>query len=162
MKVIIQEYQSADRHELIKLMEILQDFVADIDPLHRLRRLPEYGEIYTEALLKKIRDHSGVIYVAKQGQEVLGCVAGDIEEQSKEERAGTVRSRSGRILDLVIQERYRGQGIGSELMKKIEDYLRANGCDMVRVEVFVPNTAAHNFYQLMQYSDRVYDMVKQL
>jgi len=162
MKVIIQEYQPSDKPEIIKLMETLQDFIADIDPLHRHRRLPEYGELYTEGLLKKISDHAGVIYLARQGQEILGCIAGNIEEQSKEERAGTVKSRSGRILVLIVQEKCRGKGVGSDLMKKIEDYFRLNGCDIVRVEVFVPNSSAHNFYNRMHYDDRVYDMVKQL
>jgi ribosomal protein S18 acetylase RimI-like enzyme len=162
MKVTIQEYQPSDRQELVRLMEMLQDFLADIDPLHRLRRLPEYGELYTEALFKKISGQAGVIYVAKQGQEILGCIAGNIEEPTKEEHAGTAGSRSGRVLELVVQEDCRGKGIGALLMKKMEDYFRLKGCDIVRVEVFVPNTTAHSFYHRMQYDDRVYDMVKQL
>jgi len=143
-------------------METLKDYIAAMDPLHRNRRLPEYGELYTKALLKKVKDGSGIIYLAKQEEEVLGGIAGNIEEQSEYERAGTVRSRSGRILVLVVLEKYRGQGIGLKLMKKLEDYFRLNGCDIVRVEVFVPNASAHEFYSRLQYSDRVHDMIKQL
>lgn len=162
MEIVIKEYQPSDKPELIKLMETLQDFIAAIDPLHRLRRFPEYGQLYTEAVLKKINDHSGVIYLAKQTREILGCIVGIIEEQSKEERAGTIQSRSGRILELIVREDCRGKGIGAMLMKKMEDCFRSKGCDIVRVEVFVPNTSAHEFYQRLHYHDRVYDMVKQL
>ena len=143
-------------------MEVLQDFLADIDPLHRMHRLPEYGELYTEALLKKISDHSGVIYLAKQGQEALGCIAGNIEEFNEEQRSGTKGSRTGRILELVVQEDCRGKGIGALLMKKMEGYFQLKGCDIVRVEVFLPNITAHDFYDRLQYHDRVVDMVKQL
>jgi ribosomal protein S18 acetylase RimI-like enzyme len=162
MKVIIQEYQPADRPELVRFMEILQDYIAAIDPLRRLRRLPEYGELYTQALLEKIKDHFGIIYIAKREQQILGCIAGNIEEQTKYERASTIVSRSGRILELVVLEKCRGQGIGLKLMEQMEDYFKLNGCDIVRVEVFVPNISAHEFYNRLQYSDRVHDMVKQL
>jgi ribosomal protein S18 acetylase RimI-like enzyme len=162
MKVSIRKYRPADRQELVRLMEILQDFLAGVDPLRRLRRLPEYGELYTEALLKKVGDHAGVIYLAEQGREVLGCIAGNVQEPSQEQRAGAITARSGRILELVVIKKYRGNGIGSKLMSKMEDYFRLKGCDFVMVEVFVPNIPAHKFYRRLQYSDRVYDMLKQL
>jgi ribosomal protein S18 acetylase RimI-like enzyme len=162
MKITIKKYQPSDKPDFVKLMEELQDFLAAIDPLRRHRRLPEYGELYTEALLEKIKDHSGIIYIAKREQQILGCIAGNIEEQTKYERAGTIVSRSGRILELVVLEKCRGQGIGLKLMEQMENYFKLNGCDIVRVEVFVPNVSAHKFYTRLQYSDRVHDMVKQL
>jgi ribosomal protein S18 acetylase RimI-like enzyme len=162
MEVKIQEYHVTDRQQLIRLMEILQDFLANIDPLHRLRRLPAYGEVYAESLFRRIRDSAGIIYLAKQGQDAVGCIAGVIEVQSEADRVGAIPSQSGRILELVVEESYRGQGIGLKLMKRIEDYFRVNGCDIVRVEVFVPNTAAHAFYSQLQYNDRTFDMIKRL
>jgi ribosomal protein S18 acetylase RimI-like enzyme len=163
MQITVLEYQPADRQQLVRFMEMLQDHIAAIDPLRRIRRLPEYGELYTKALLQKIAEHSGVIYLARQGQQVLGCIAGNIEELHEWERAGTAGpGRSGRILELIVLEDRRGQGIGAELMQRIEAYFLANGCDIVRVEVFVPNVAAHEFYARLAYADRVHDMIKQL
>jgi ribosomal protein S18 acetylase RimI-like enzyme len=75
---------------------------------------------------------------------------------------GTIPSKSGRILELVVKEACRGQGIGSMLIRRMEDYFRLKGCDIVRVEVFVPNTHAREFYAREQYSNRVIDMVKKL
>ena len=43
----IVEYKD-NKQVLVQLMEELQDYLVQIDPLKRLRRLPEYGEIYTE------------------------------------------------------------------------------------------------------------------
>ncbi len=39
MEVFVREYQPADKLQLIELIEILQDFVVNIDPIRRLRRL---------------------------------------------------------------------------------------------------------------------------
>jgi len=162
MEVLIQQYQFADRPQLIELLAILQDFAVNIDPLRRLRRLPGWGQAYTEALLRRIGDSSGVVYLAKQGQDALGCVAGIMEDQRVDDLLGMIPSKAGRILELVVREAYRGQGIGSVLIEKIENYFRLNGCDIVRVEVFGPNTDAREFYTRALYTDRTIDMVKRL
>ena len=133
-----------------------------IDPIHRLRRLPTFGEVYTEALLKRIEEQNGAIYLAQQGQSIVGCIAGVMEEQSTEDLLGEIPDKFGRILELVVKEERRDQGIGSMLIKKMEDYFRLKACDSVRVEVFVPNTGAREFYARERYCDRVVDMVKKL
>lgn len=160
MDIVIKEYQPADKLRLIKLMEILQDYLADIDPLHRMHRLPEYGEMYTKGLLQRVSKNAGVIYLAKQGEEALGCITGNIEEYNAEQRTGTSGVRTGRVLELVVKEDCRGKGIGKMLMQQMEEYFRSKGCDIVRIEVFVPNTSAHKFYDRLHYHDRVVDMVK--
>ena len=160
MKAIVRLYQKEDKIQLIGLMETLQDFLVGIDTLHRLRRLPAYGEFYTKSLLTKVRKGKGIIYMAIEGQNVVGCIAGVIEVQSQEEVLGEYPSITGRILELVVQEKNRGQDIGLTLMKKIENYFRINGCDIVRVECFVPNAGAHVFYTKLHYHDRMIDMVK--
>jgi len=162
MEVFVREYRPADKLQLIGLIEILQDFVVNIDPIRRLRRLPAFGEAYTEALFKRIGEQNGAIYLAQQDQGILGCIAGVIEDQSAEDLLGTIPSKSGRILELVVKEERRGQGIGSMLIKRMEDYFRLKGCDSIRVEVNVPNTDAREFYAREQYSDRVIDMLKRL
>lgn len=48
------------------------------------------------------------------------------------------------------------------LMEKVEDYFRQAGCDINRVEVFVPNEDAHSFYKELNYHDRDIDMFKLL
>jgi ribosomal protein S18 acetylase RimI-like enzyme len=162
MEVFTREYHPEDKPQLIELMGILQDYLVNIDPIRRLRRLSGFGEAYTEALLKKVIEQHGVIYLAQQGQAILACIAGFIEDQPAEDLLGSTPSKSGRIAELVVKEEFRNQGIGSILVKRMEDYFRLNSCDIVRVEVFAPNTDARDFYSSEQYSDRVIDMVKKL
>ncbi|MGP8080004.1 MAG: GNAT family N-acetyltransferase [Dehalococcoidales bacterium] len=162
MKVVVHQYQPEDKIQLTGLMETLQDFLIDIDPLHRLRRLPSYGKVYTKSLLNKVRKAGGIIYLATEGQDIVGCIAGAIEIQREEEVVAEYPSVTGRILELVVKEKYRGQNIGLKLMEKMENYFRINGCDIVRVECFVPNAGAHAFYTKSRYQDRMIDMIKRL
>ena len=57
---------------------------------------------------------------------------------------------------------YRGLRLGKKLMRQMENYFKKNKCDAIRVEVFAPNKNAHNFYERLDYLDRVIDMVKLL
>ena len=59
------------------------------------------------------------------------CIAGVIEVQSAEDMLGTIPSTSGRILELVIKKQHQGQGIGSMLVKRMEDYFPLKGRDSV-------------------------------
>ncbi len=162
MDIQIRKYRSTDRKYLVSLMEALQDYLVGIDPLHRLLRLSNYGDTYTDALLQKIQDSKGIIYLAQKQCEVVGCIAGAIATQSEEERVGVIPSKAGRILELMVMDEQRHQGIGAALMKRLENYFLKQHCDIVRVEVFVPNTIARNFYAKSQYADRSIDMIKRL
>ena len=52
--------------------------------------------------------------------------------------------------------------IGKKLMSKMESYFRKKKCDVICVEVFDPNKAAHNFYKKLHYQNRSIDMIKLL
>lgn len=157
--VKIIEY-NGDKTILVQLVEELQDYLVQIDPLKRLRRLPEYGKIYADNLLKKITEKKGIIYMAEFENIPVGMIAGIIEEFTKNDEIECISSKPARILELIVSEKYRGKNIGSLLMNKIEEYFQIQGCDIVRVEVFEPNKKTHNFYQKLGYNDRVIDMVK--
>ena len=63
---------------------------------------------------------------------------------------------------MVVNEEHRGKKIGFSLMEKIEDDFRLKGCDTAWVDVFGPNTNAHNFYKKSNYQDRMIGMIKNL
>ena len=64
MKARIREYQGSDRTAFVKLMEQLMDYIVSIDDLKRTRRMPEFGESYTQRTLQKVAENNGIIYVA--------------------------------------------------------------------------------------------------
>jgi len=147
---------------LVQLIEELQDYLIELDPLKRLRRLPEYGEVYVFNLLKKIDKQEWIIYLAKVDGLVVGMIAGVFDEWETIDKLECIPSKPARILELIVNEAYRWQNIGALLMNKIEEYFQNNGSDIVRVEVFEPNQSTHKFYQKMGYHDRAIDMVKKI
>ncbi len=162
MKITFKLCNKSNLKDLERCMEKLQDFLVNIDPLKRLRKLPEYGKNYTNNLIKKIFKQEGLIILVYDKEKIVGCIAGIIEKQPKNNLLECIPTKPGRILELFVLDSYRGLGVGKKLMQKMEDYFKNNKCDVVRVEVFVPNKNAHNFYQNLDYSDSVVDMIKKL
>ncbi len=168
MDIVIREYREADREALRDCMEKLQDYIVSVDPLKRVRRAPEFGEEYTKWLLELIHGKNGIIYFAylrgqteKEGK-VIGCCAGIMSPQAPHDVAAVVPSKHGRVQELYVDSKYRGEGVGKALMEKIEEYFRKNGCDTVMLEVFAPNKSAYAFYQSCGYLDRDINMMKKL
>jgi ribosomal protein S18 acetylase RimI-like enzyme len=162
MKVKIREYQESDRTAFVKLMEQLMDYTASIDDLKRIRRMPEFGESYTQRTLQKVAENNGIIYVAELDSELVGVVVGTIPEQSKEDQLEHVPSKFGEVLELVVKAGYRGKGIGTMLMNKLEEYFRENNCNISGVGVLAPNKNAHHLYSKLGYEDRSFYMTKDI
>ena len=102
MKIQIRRYRNPDFEELVRCVEELQDFIVNIDPLKRCLRLPAYGKKYANLLIKKVHRSSGIILLAEYKQEVIGCVVGIIEKQTKDNLLECVPTKAGRILELFI------------------------------------------------------------
>lgn len=162
MDTTIRKYKSSDRKELKKCLEGLCDYLIPLDPLKKIRRLPEWATLYSRSLLEKIKRNDGVIYVAQYNNKIIGIVAGIILKQSKLDQLDFSVTKSGRVLELFIEEKYRNKQIGKKLMDKIEQYFRNAHCDIIRIEVFEPNIGAHRFYKKLGYMDRVIDLIKEV
>lgn len=156
----IREYTIEDKEAIISAQYRFQGYLAEIDDLKLLRCNPGYGEAYTEDLLKKVTERGGKIFVAEEGEKIVGFVAGVFDEQSDLDKLGHKVMKYGDILDLFVEEEFRGTGIGKELMNKMEDYFRSQKCDVVVIEVFGPNNKAHQFYEQLGYADRDYRVQK--
>lgn len=162
MNISFKAYKKEDFEDLKRCMEKLQDFLARIDPLKRLRRAPNYGKKYTKKLVNKISKQNGLIILAHDKEKIVGCIAGFIEKQSKGDFLECVPTKPGRVLELFVLDSHRGFGVGKKLMKSMEDYFKKKKCTAVRVEVFSPNEKAHEFYKRLNYNDRTTDMIKVL
>jgi ribosomal protein S18 acetylase RimI-like enzyme len=160
VKVRIRKYQGSDRTAFVRLMEQLMDYIVSIDDLKRTRRMPEFGESYTQRTLQKVAENEGIIYVAEVNEQLVGAVVGIIPEQTKEEQLEHVPSKCGEVLELVVESGYRGKGVGTMLMNKLEEYFKENNCNMSGVLVLVPNKNAHRLYSKLGYEDRTIYMTK--
>ena len=162
MIVNIREYRSSDRTVFVDLMEESQDYLVSIDDLKRLRRMPQYGESYTERTLQDVAKNNGVIYLAESEGRVVGLVVGIIHEQTKEELLELIPYKRGVVVELIVRKECREKGIGRLLMEKIEDYFKQKGCTAAMLEVFFPNKNALRLYGKLGYIERNVWMTKNL
>ena len=162
MKITFQNYKESNFDDLKLCLEKLQDFVVELDPLKRLRRPSTFGKKYTQNLVKKISKQNGEIILAKDKKKIVGFVVGVIEKQPKSDLLECIPTKSGRVSELFVSDKYRGCGIGKQLMQRMEKYFKSKKCDVIRIEVFAPNIDAHKFYQQMGYDDRAIHLIKKI
>lgn len=154
------KYQQSDFNDLRQLIEELTDYIVSIDPLKRCRRLPAYSGNYTKKTLANVKKNKGSIIFATDKSKIVGAIVGIIEKQTKFDLLECVLTKGGRILELYVKKEYRKRGIGKKLVQEMEKYFISKKCTVIKVDVFAPNTKAHNFYEQQEYRNRAVDMLK--
>ncbi len=162
MKISIREYTENDKEILIKSIEALQSHIVEIDPLKRQVTSPGYADSYTKKLLKAISEKNGKIFFAEAEGRIAGFIAGTIQPQAPGGTLQVVPSNPSWIRELYVDSEFRGKGVGSLLMKTMEDYFKSKGCDTTLVGVFSPNTDSHSFYESKGYEDLDITMIKKI
>lgn len=92
------------------------------------------------------------IMIAEDGEHILGFAA--------------TENGDNHVSDLWVSPSHQGKGIGSKLMKRMEDIARERGFDSVQLEVLTSNTRALSLYKYLGYRvtkrgmklDRVLDL----
>lgn len=122
--------------------------------------MPAYSKVYTKNLISKVKKNKGIIIIAEDNLKFIGFIAGFIEKQTKENLLECIPTKVGKVEDLFIYSEYRSKNLGNMFMKKIETYFKNESCDVIKLNVFAPNSRAHEFYKKLDYQDRAIDMIK--
>ena len=92
-------------------------------------------------------DPSGRLIGADDDGELVGVAALGVLPMLE------VTGKLGRLLALVVDERYRGRGVGQALVTAAEELARAAGCIKIEVTSSRHRTRTHEFYRLLGYED---------
>lgn len=125
----------------------LQDFERAFDA-----RMPVGVDIvdeYTSYMLERCRRCDGTVLVASSGDDVAGFATVLTRVISKSPDDGEFEY--GLVSDLVVAERFRGQGIGRMLLVEAEQHARACDVKWLRIGVLADNLAADGLYESMGY-----------
>lgn len=118
---------------------------------------PPYYERWNKKMaLERIRDEleEGKIYVAEVDNKVAGFIAFSTYDWFD--------GKWGYIDDFAMLKEYRGMGIGTALMKKVEDDLRKAKAIVIDLRVH-KKAKAYNMYKKLKYKENGYvDMEKRL
>lgn len=88
--------------------------------------------------------------VAELDGRVVGCLATSIMPVLHRPKP------VGRISMMVVEEGLRSQGIGEQLVRAAEAWLKEQGCGMIEVTSNMKRTDAHRFYQRLGFEPTSY------
>ena len=154
---MIIEYNSKYDEQIKDLLVELQNYLIDIDDWHTQVLLPEYREKIFEIDMNRVRKQDGKVYLFVENDTVIGLIIGIVEEKDEIDVLTNDCAKTGSVLELVVKNNVRGNGIGKTLLEKMEEYFKSINCKRINIEVFGPNKKGLNFYEKNDYIIR--DMI---
>lgn len=156
---MIVEYDSKYDEEIKDLLVQLQQYLADMDIEGYNIVGDGYRDKYFEKTLEEVKKCNGKILLYKDNEKIVGLIVGIINNDNTIRYAFKAPKR-GRITELVVDKDYRGKGIGKELLLKMEEHLKSNGCEKIMIAVFGYNESAIKFYKENGFHIRMLDMIE--
>lgn len=156
------EYTSEYDEQIKKLLVELQNYLIDIDDWHTQVMYDNYKEDYFKFDLEKIKNHNGKIYLAVQRKKIIGLIMGIINMPDELDKLTNDCAKTGNIIELIVKNNMRGNGIGQKLLLKMEEYFKSQNCNRINIEVFGPNKEGLNFYLKNNYIARDYIVSKRI
>lgn len=150
----VRSYLTEDRNQLLGLMQEFMDYLESLDPMKRTVFSPQAGKYLVGKMLTDTATNQGHVFVAEESGKIVGFIGGYVSKQSEDELMESKKVTPGTICEFYITTEFRYLGIGSQLIQQMEQYLKSQGCTMIRFEVFAPNTQARDFYRKKGYQDR--------
>ena len=159
---MIVEYDSKYDEQIKDLLVELQNYLIDIDNWHTQIITPEYREKYFKMDMEKVKNQDGKIYLEVENNTVNGLVMGVGEEKDDIDKLTNDCAKTGSVIELIVKNNIRGNGIGKNLLEKLEEYFKSINCKRINIEVFGPNKKGLNFYEKNDYVIRDYIVSKKL
>ena len=125
-----------------------------------LKQLWSYKEL-DYAGMKKMLDHnlaspSHFYIVATDGVQVIGFCSLTVKHNL------WLQDLLGNVDEMVVDEKYRGQGIGKKLMQRITEIAIENNCQQLELESSFHRDKAHAFYEELGFEKRAFLFSKSL
>ena len=153
------KYDKIYDEDIKNLLVELQEYIVSIDKEGYNILTEEFREKYFNKVMDEIKSCNGKMLLYKEEGKIVGLVIG-LVNNDKEETYEFKAPKRGRISELVVSKTVRSKGIGTILLKSMEEYLKSIGCKDILIGVFAYNEKAINFYEKNGYRMRMIDMTK--
>lgn len=159
----IREMEVGDRHAVLALFSEFIQHESSLDPAQAPfveDRTVDIGqaETYLHYCEHLIADAGGSLFVAIYNGNIAGllcwCIATDGPYVRPEHR------RIGEIQFVIVSDRSRGMGIGSQLIQKAASLTKEAGLTRLSLGVMAGNVQAVKLYERMSFRTRAYKMLK--
>lgn len=148
------EYEDKYLEDVKDLLVELEEYILTIDKDHLDQLHPEYRDKMAVIDLEEVNKHDGKCYIAVNDGKAVGVIMGIVGEYDEYDYLDYKCPKRGVITELIVSKNVRSNGLGQQLMKKMEDYFRSINCEYVVIDVFAYNDLAINFYEKQGYHTR--------
>ena len=156
------EYNEKYLEDVKDLLVELEKYIISIDEDNLDQLNPDYRDKMTLLDLKKINDNNGKCYLAIENNKAIGLIMGIIKEFNDADYLDYKCPKEGEIVELIVTNKIRNNGIGQRLMNKMEEYFKSVGCEYILVDVFAYNKKGLEFYNKQGYHPRMYTEIKKI
>ena len=160
MKII--EYEEKYLENVKDLLVKLEEYIISIDKDNLDRIHPDYRNLMAIKDLNEVKENEGKCYLAVENNDVIGLIMGIIPSYDKYDYLDYKCPKRGIITELMVSKNNRSNGVGTKLIRKLEDYFKSKSCEYVLVDVFAYNDIGNNFYNKNGYHNRMYTSIKKI
>lgn len=158
MTMLVRPFAAPDRAAVVALIHQLNLFE---DAISRDRASDiRAAEACLDTDLKRVAKEGGAVLVAVDGTEIVGMMCFVMDQPQPYLRAEI--GRVGWVAELVVDERFRGQGIGTRLLEEAERLARDNGVKRLMIGAIAGNHIARKAYERFGFRPAVIELSKDL
>lgn len=162
MSIEITKLSVMDYDQVKDLLVDLQEYVIAIDKYNLNIMSKDYREKYFDYMLQDCTDSEGCVFIAKECDKVVGMVAGMVQQYQERDRLDYACPKKGIVAELIVDKNCRAKGVGTQLLRYMENYLKSINCEYVQIDVFAYNEHAKKFYYKNGYENRMITVFKKL
>ena len=160
MKIV--EYEDKYLEDVKDLLVELEEYILTIDKDNLDQLHPEYRDKMAVLDLEEVNKNNGKCYIAVENDKAVGVIMGIVGTYGENDYLDYKCPKRGEITELIISKNARNNGIGQQLMNKMEEYFKSINCEYVVIDVFAYNELAINFYERQGYHTRGLIDIKKL
>ncbi|MFF2886186.1 GNAT family N-acetyltransferase [Paenibacillus sp. NPDC057967] len=132
----------ATAEDAVKLRGLLEGAARWIHSAHGLRQWRE--EDFTQETVDTFIGEQEV-FVTERGEELVGCFS--VHWSYEEIWGERYHDDAGYVHRLAVSRRYKGEGVGQELLEWAEGYIRSKGKRWLRLDCMADNPGLNRYYQ---------------
>jgi GNAT superfamily N-acetyltransferase len=159
IEITIREYKEEDKNEVLSCIINLQEYERSLEPGLKTKG-EDIAESFLSHILRADSEQNGKLLVAILDNKIIGFVNGWVEEESNSD--DLLIRKWFYISDLDVLPEYRGQHIGSRLMKEMENYAKSLNLAQMQVGALAKNINTRRFYEKQGYRDYELTLLKEI
>ncbi len=156
------EYEDKYIEDVRDLLVELEEYILSIDKDELDQIHPEYREKMALISLEAVKNKNGKCFIAVDNNKAIGLIMGTIREYDEYDYLDYKCPKMGEVTELIVSNKARKNGIGKQLMEKLEKYFKEQNCLWEKLDVFAYNENAIKFYEKQIYHPRMYVDIKKL